>query len=196
LARAPGRETMPLGLDKQSVSRPPPRNRPGRRVTFPNAGTACWPYAPICRQPARVETSMKLMALPSASVFSRSGTRASRANAARACRRAQRKPTRRRQPATSFPRRSRGRRRLGVDTIRGFEIIGRERTLPVSTPSSSRCPRGPAPFVIEGEPGIGKTTVWRASVKAATARPRGTEHEAGRSRRVALACGSRSWSGR
>ena len=50
------------------------------------------------------------------------------------------------------------------------EIVGRDEPLARLESFVADLPRRPARMVIEGEAGIGKTTVWRAGVDAATSR--------------------------
>src|SRR5580765_6583323 len=64
-----------------------------------------------------------------------------------------------------------------------MELQGRERELEVLAAYVEAVREGPRAFVVEGEPGIGKTTVWEAAVAAArerghrvlTCRPAGSE---------------------
>ena len=51
-----------------------------------------------------------------------------------------------------------------------MEVFGRERELARLDSFLESLPSGSAAFLLEGEPGIGKTTVWRAGVAAAEAR--------------------------
>jgi DNA-binding CsgD family transcriptional regulator/tetratricopeptide (TPR) repeat protein len=48
-------------------------------------------------------------------------------------------------------------------------VVGRERELTEISSFLASVPSGPAALVIEGEPGIGKTTVWREAVRLAEA---------------------------
>jgi DNA-binding CsgD family transcriptional regulator len=50
------------------------------------------------------------------------------------------------------------------------EVIGRQRERDTVDRFLDLLPEGPAALVLEGEPGIGKTTVWRAAVEAAHGR--------------------------
>src|SRR3954452_8606486 len=64
-----------------------------------------------------------------------------------------------------------------------MDVLGRERDLETLTAFLDAVDEGPAGFVIEGEPGIGKTTLWNAGVAAGgergyrvlTCRPAGSE---------------------
>ena len=49
-------------------------------------------------------------------------------------------------------------------------IIGRERELAEVERLLDRAPGGPSALVIDGEAGIGKTTLWLAAVRSAGAR--------------------------
>ena len=51
-----------------------------------------------------------------------------------------------------------------------FELIGREQELAAIDTFLDRGSSGPAAFVLEGEAGIGKTTLWLAGVEAASSR--------------------------
>ena len=48
-----------------------------------------------------------------------------------------------------------------------MEIFAREDDLEALNAFLARVPEGPRTFVLEGEPGIGKTTLWAAGVEAA-----------------------------
>jgi predicted ATPase len=50
-------------------------------------------------------------------------------------------------------------------------VFGRDRELGAVTAFLDRLPSGPSGIMIEGEAGIGKTTVWAAGVAGASARP-------------------------
>ena len=64
-----------------------------------------------------------------------------------------------------------------------MELLGRERELETFAAYADAVREGPVGFVVEGEPGIGKTTLWEAAVAAArergyrvlTCRPAGSE---------------------
>ena len=64
-----------------------------------------------------------------------------------------------------------------------MELLGRERELETFAAYADAVREGPVGFVVEGEPGIGKTTLWQAAVAAArergycvlTCRPAGSE---------------------
>ena len=48
-----------------------------------------------------------------------------------------------------------------------MEPVGRQWELAEAEAFLDAVPAGPAALVLEGEPGIGKTTIWRANVDAA-----------------------------
>ena len=47
------------------------------------------------------------------------------------------------------------------------DAIARENELRVAATVLDSLPEGPAALIVEGEPGIGKTTLWRAVLAAA-----------------------------
>ncbi len=68
---------------------------------------------------------------------------------------------------------SRWRRRVssfGYVTTGAIEIVGREQELAEIAQFLEAIPAGAAALVIEGEPGIGKTTLWQAGVAGARER--------------------------
>ncbi len=52
-------------------------------------------------------------------------------------------------------------------TTPGFELVGRSKERARLVDFVARLPQGPGALLIRGEPGIGKTTLWRAGVAAA-----------------------------
>jgi MoxR-like ATPase len=53
-------------------------------------------------------------------------------------------------------------------TTRDIEaVVGRERVVAALTAFLDSVPRGPRALLLEGEPGIGKTTLWRDAVRHA-----------------------------
>ncbi len=50
------------------------------------------------------------------------------------------------------------------------EVIGREQELALVSTFLDRPVEGPTAFVLEGEPGIGKSTIWLAAVEVARER--------------------------